>query len=180
MGWAWVGMNAGAPATVSPETGCPCVSQGGGEAGPRGPAARVPVGGAAGKAGHGSCGPVFGEPRLELALPRPFESAGLSGALVGARKAPIGAGSGLCGPWAAPRGHFGCRNHAFGSQDGTCASEGPSGLTPPPPPPPPPCYILSALMGGGQGAGHVPLGAGPGSPPEPCTRKLAVLTCPAE
>lgn len=173
-------MNAGAPATVSPETGCPCLSQGGGEAGPRGPAARVPVGGAAGKAGHGSCGPVFGEPRLEIALPRPFESAGLSGALVGARKAPIGAGSGLCGPWAAPRGHFGCRNHAFGSQDGTCASEGPSGLTPPPLPPPAPCYILSALVGGGQGAGRVPLGAGPGSPPEPCTRKLAVLTCPAE
>ena len=61
-----------------PRDGLSLRISGGGEAGPHGPAARVPVGGAAGKAGHGSCGPVFGEPCLELALPRPFESAGLS------------------------------------------------------------------------------------------------------
>lgn len=123
--------------------------------------------------GHGSCGPVFGEPRL----PRPFESAGLLGALVGAPKAPVGVESGLCGPWAAPRRHFGGRNHAFGSQHGTCASEGPSGLTLLPPT----SSLLHSLCSRGRwaGAGCVPLGAGPGSPSEPCTWKPALLTCPA-
>ena len=101
---------------------------------------------------RGSCGPVLGEPRL----PRPFESAGLLGALVGAPKAPVGVESGLCGPWAAPRRHFGGRNHAFGSQHGTCASEGPSGLTLLPPT----SSLLHSLCSRGRwaGAGCVPLG----------------------
>lgn len=57
----------------------------------------------------------------------------------------------------------------------TCASEGPSGLTLLPPH----LLPLHSLCSRGRWAGRVPLGAGPGSPSEPCTWKPALLTCPA-
>ena len=105
--------------------------------------------------GRGSGGPAFGEPRP----PRPFESTGVSGALVGP-EAPVGAESGLCGLQAAPRRHLGCRNRASGSQHSSCVSEGPSGLTLLPAA----SSLLHSLCSRGRwaGAGCVPLGAGPG------------------
>lgn len=105
--------------------------------------------------GRGSGGPAFGEPRP----PRPFESAGVSGALVGP-EAPVGAESGLCGLQVAPRRHLGCRNRASGSQHSSCVSEGPSGLTLLPAA----SSLLYSLCSRGRwaGAGCVPLGAGPG------------------
>ena len=57
----------------------------------------------------------------------------------------------------------------------TCASEDPSGLTLLPPT----SSLLHSLCSCGRWAGPVPLGAGPGSPSEPCTWKPALLTCPA-
>ena len=122
---------------------------------------------------------MFRKPRLELALPRPFESTGLSVPWWGPRRLLSERGQACVAPGLHQGGVLAAETALSEVKTAPVHLRVPVGSRRPHRP-----HLLlvtpSLLLWEVGGGGLCAPGASPGSPPEPCTQKLALLICPAE